>query len=91
LPINADLKILWQLHYLAFPLGILFLIWLGIYSFEIYLLHWPLLSRYNFLFKFLPAGLATFLYLPILLGLAYLMNKLIDKLPLVNKKTKDRP
>jgi peptidoglycan/LPS O-acetylase OafA/YrhL len=40
-----------------------FLLWLGVFSFEIYLLHWPLMYRYDFLFKWLPAGLAVFIYL----------------------------
>lgn len=32
---------------------------IGVYSYEIYLLHWPLLYRYDFIFNRLPAGVAT--------------------------------
>lgn len=44
----------------------------GLFSFEIYLLHWPLLSRYNFLYGKVPAGMATLIYLALLLGVGYL-------------------
>ena len=53
-----------------------FLELVGIYSFEIYLLHWPLIGRYDVLYRYLPAWLATFLYLPVLLVLAWLFNLL---------------
>lgn len=52
----------------------------GVYSYEIYLLHWPIVYRYDFLYKFLPAGVATILYLGIFLGLGYLLKLLVDKL-----------
>lgn len=67
------------------PLANKFFFWFGIFSFEIYLLHWPLMYHYDFIFKFLPAGLATFLYLIffILLGLG--INKIKQKI--LNKKT----
>jgi peptidoglycan/LPS O-acetylase OafA/YrhL len=48
----------------------------GIYSYEIYLIHWPILSRYDFMYKYLPAWLATFLYLGLFLGISYLLHKL---------------
>lgn len=35
----------------------------GKYSYEIYLFHWPILYRYEHLFKFLPASMATMFYL----------------------------
>lgn len=52
----------------------------GLYSFEIYLLHWPLLYRYNFLFGKIPAGLATVIYLGLFLGIGYLFHKAIEKI-----------
>lgn len=48
----------------------------GIYSYEIYLIQWPILYRYDFLYKFFPAYIATFLYLGVFLGIGYLMKKL---------------
>lgn len=47
----------------------------GVFSFEIYLLHWPILYRYDMLFKFLPAWLAAVLYLPVFIGLAWLFSR----------------
>jgi peptidoglycan/LPS O-acetylase OafA/YrhL len=47
----------------------------GNYSYEIYLLHWPLLYRYDFLYPHLPAAISTALYLAILLALGYLLQK----------------
>jgi len=54
------------------------LYWLGFFSYEIYLLHWPIMYRYDFLFKFLPAWLALALYLFIFIGLGWLMQKLLN-------------
>lgn len=48
----------------------------GIYSYEIYLLHWPIMYRYDLLYRFLPAWLATVLYLFLLIGLAELLKRL---------------
>lgn len=48
----------------------------GVYSFEIYLWHWPLIGRYGFLYQYLPPWLATALYLPLLLLIAYSFNRL---------------
>lgn len=47
----------------------------GLYSYEIFLFHWPILSRYDFLFKSLPAWLATTLYLVLFLILAWILKK----------------
>jgi peptidoglycan/LPS O-acetylase OafA/YrhL len=52
----------------------------GIYSYEIYLLHWPLLSRYDFLYKNFEPFIATLLYLGLFLGLGYLIKHLVDKI-----------
>ncbi len=47
----------------------------GLYSYEIYLLHWPILYRYDFLYKFLPAWVATILYLGLFLLVALVLKK----------------
>lgn len=52
----------------------------GKYSYEIYLIHWPILYRYDFLYKNLDASIATLLYLGLFLGLAFLLYKLVDKI-----------
>lgn len=52
----------------------------GIYSYEIYLIHWPILSRYEYIYKYLPAWIATILYLILFLGLGFLLQKLVKKL-----------
>lgn len=49
---------------------------LGIFSFEIYLLHWPLLLRYDIFYKLMPAGLATAVYLLFFVGLAFLLQRI---------------
>lgn len=46
----------------------------GYVSFEIYLLHWPLISRYDFLYSHVPAWLATALYLVIFVALGWLLK-----------------
>jgi peptidoglycan/LPS O-acetylase OafA/YrhL len=47
----------------------------GLYSFEIYLLHWPIMYHYDIVFKFLPAWLAMSIYLAIFIGLGWLLKK----------------
>jgi len=53
-----------------------FLELVGIYSFEVYLWHWPLIGRYGIFYEIMPPWLATALYLPLLLLIAYLFNRL---------------
>ncbi len=48
----------------------------GKYSYEIYLIHWPILSRYGLLYLVLPTYLATHIYLMLFLGASYLLRKL---------------
>ncbi len=48
----------------------------GLLSYEIYLLHWPLMYRYDVLFKYLPAWLAMLLYLGLFVVLASVLQRL---------------
>lgn len=50
----------------------------GVYSYEIYLLHWPLMSRYDYFYKYLPPFLATLLYLVLLILLSILFQRIIS-------------
>lgn len=49
---------------------------LGLYSYEIYLIHWPIMYHYDFLFSWLPAGVATFAYLGVFIALGMGLKKL---------------
>lgn len=53
---------------------------LGIFSYEIYLLHWPLVYRYDFLYKHLPASIATILYFIILIAVGWSLQKASNKI-----------
>jgi len=53
------------------------LYWFGFYSYEIYLLHWPILSRFDIFYHFTPAWLATALYLAFFLVLAWTIHCLV--------------
>jgi peptidoglycan/LPS O-acetylase OafA/YrhL len=60
----------------------------GLYSYEIYLLHWPILYRYDIFYKYLPAWLATVFYLIFFLAIAWIFKKLSEAvLNLVYKLT----
>ena len=48
----------------------------GLYSYELYLLHWPIMYRYDFLYSHIPAWLATILYLLIFIGLGWILQKI---------------
>ena len=47
----------------------------GLYSYEIYLLHWPLLARYDWLYHHLSPWLATALYMALFLALGWLLQR----------------
>lgn len=48
----------------------------GLYSFEIYLLHWPLMYRYDMLYTRMPGFIATILYLAVFIVLGSALQKL---------------
>lgn len=52
-----------------------FLMLAGAYSYEIYLIHWPLLSRYEYLYRNLPPYLATLAYLALFLSVSWTLKK----------------
>lgn len=52
----------------------------GIYSYEIYLIHWPILSRYGIFYQFFPPALATIIEVFLISVLAILLQKGINKL-----------
>ncbi|MEI6420030.1 MAG: acyltransferase [bacterium] len=54
----------------------------GIYSYEIYLMHWPIMSRFDIFYHYLPAWLATLVYL----GLFISISLFIQKIKLIFKK-----
>jgi peptidoglycan/LPS O-acetylase OafA/YrhL len=61
----------------------------GYVSYEIYLIHWPLLSRYDFLYNHSPAWLATILYLGIFLVLGWLLKTMTELLfTIIQKRPK---
>lgn len=48
----------------------------GLYSYETYLIHWPLLERYDQLFSYFPAWLAVIFWLCIFIVLSWMMQKI---------------
>jgi len=53
--------------------------WFGMYSFEIYLLHWPILSRFDMFFRFFPPWLATICYLIFFIGTGWILRTLTNR------------
>jgi len=60
--------------------------WFGIFSYEIYMFHWPLMYRYDFLFRYLPAWLALALYLAVFVALGWLLKTFIDYITKISAK-----
>ncbi|MFA6427649.1 MAG: acyltransferase [Candidatus Magasanikbacteria bacterium] len=52
----------------------------GIYSYEMYLLHWPIMYRFDFLYRFIPAWVATALYIAVFLGVGWLIENGVERL-----------
>jgi peptidoglycan/LPS O-acetylase OafA/YrhL len=59
----------------------------GFYAYEVYLLHWPLMYRYDIFFKNLPGWLAMSLYLVLFLALSWIIQKIcaqINRLKIIS-------
>ncbi len=54
-----------------------FFSFIGAISFELYMIHWPLLYQYDPLYKLWPVGFATALSLGILIGLSWLYQRFL--------------
>jgi peptidoglycan/LPS O-acetylase OafA/YrhL len=52
----------------------------GVYSFETYLLHWPLMARYDVFFHHTPPWLAPLLWLPAFIAIGWLLQKITTPL-----------
>lgn len=52
----------------------------GLYSYELYLFHWPIMYRYDIFYKYLPAWLSLSLYLCLFLCIGWGMQKLVKKI-----------
>lgn len=48
----------------------------GVYSYETYLLHWPLMYRYDIFFHYLPAWAATIAWLAAFIGVGWCLQKI---------------
>ena len=49
----------------------------GLYSFEVYLIHWPLMSRYDVFFDIFPAGVAVIAWLITFIVVSWLLQKIV--------------
>jgi peptidoglycan/LPS O-acetylase OafA/YrhL len=47
----------------------------GVFSYEIYLFHWPIMYRYDMFFRFFPPWLAVLLYVALFLGIGWLFQE----------------
>jgi peptidoglycan/LPS O-acetylase OafA/YrhL len=73
---TGALLALFALKRIEFRLFTLF----GTYSYELYLIHWPLLVRYDVLYTHLEGWIATILYLGLFLCLGWIVQKLSDRI-----------
>ncbi|MEI8361214.1 MAG: acyltransferase [bacterium] len=70
------------------PFDIKLFYFFGLYSFEVYLWHWPLLYRYDYVYKILPAWLATILYLILFLVIGFIFRTILAKIEFIISEIK---
>jgi peptidoglycan/LPS O-acetylase OafA/YrhL len=73
------------------PIELKALAWWGVYSYEVYLIHWPLMYHYDFVYRFLPPGLATFVYLFVFIALGYILQRCIGWISVSVTSLRPRP
>ena len=49
----------------------------GLYSFEVYLIHWPLIGRYDIFFDIFPAGVAVIAWIITLILISWVLQKIV--------------
>lgn len=49
----------------------------GVYSYEVYLIHWPLIGRYDIFFTYLPSWAAVIAWLVAFILISMLLNKIV--------------
>ena len=49
----------------------------GLYSFEVYLIHWPLIGRYDVFFDIFPAGVAVIAWIITFILVSWLLQKIV--------------
>ena len=54
-----------------------FLAMYGVYSFEVYLIHWPLMARYDVFFDFLPSWAAVIAWMVAFILVSMLLQKIV--------------
>lgn len=78
------------LLFLVKPFESRFLKGMGAYSYEIYLLHWPLLSRHDGLYGWLPASVATVGWVGLLAGLGLALRRVVERMSRSDTGTEPR-
>lgn len=63
------------LAFYSFPFGSELIQKFGTYSYEMYLVHWPLMYRYGYVFRFLPAWLGLLTSIALIYVLARVLHK----------------
>ena len=66
-----------------------FLTMYGVYSYEVYLIHWPLMAKYDIFFVYLPAWAAVIAWLVAFILVSMLLQRLVTPVSnFVDKITK---